>query len=114
MQDYIVAWRLDFSQIPRRGQNIIGVAMLLGRATRHREILYNHTPLLQEPLDDLDETWRHGLEPARSYKKIIREIHDRILSFADNARRSQLIPPGVYSSRNASIGCSRDALHAGP
>ena len=26
-----------------------------------REILYLHTPILQEPPDDLDETWRHGI-----------------------------------------------------
>lgn len=28
---------------------------------RYREILYAHTPILQEPPDDLDETWRHGI-----------------------------------------------------
>jgi len=28
---------------------------------RFREILYWHTPLLQEPPDDLDETWSHGI-----------------------------------------------------
>jgi hypothetical protein len=27
-------------------------------APRYREILYRNTPLLQDPLDDLDETWR--------------------------------------------------------
>jgi hypothetical protein len=47
---------------------------------QYREMLYQHTPLLQEPPDDLDETWRHGillnggsvdefLELARSYKQ---------------------------------------------
>src|SRR5205814_8095732 len=28
---------------------------------RYAEHLYMHTPLLQEPPDDLDETWRHGV-----------------------------------------------------
>jgi hypothetical protein len=46
----------------------------------YRGILYRHTPILQEPPEDLDETWRHGiflngggvdgyLELARSYKQ---------------------------------------------
>ncbi len=46
----------------------------------YREILYRNTPILQEPPDDIDETWRHGiflngggvneyLELARSYKQ---------------------------------------------
>jgi hypothetical protein len=50
---------------------------------RYHEMLYQHTPLLQEPPDDLDETWRHGiflsgggveeyLELARSYKQSAR------------------------------------------
>jgi hypothetical protein len=45
------------------------------------EHLYLHTPLIQEPPDDLDETWRHGillvgggryeyLELARSYRHV--------------------------------------------
>lgn len=28
---------------------------------RYRELLYANTPILQEPPDDLDETWRHGI-----------------------------------------------------
>jgi hypothetical protein len=28
---------------------------------RYRDLLYAHTPILQEPPDDLDETWRHGI-----------------------------------------------------
>ncbi len=28
---------------------------------RYRDILYAHTPILQELPDDLDETWRHGI-----------------------------------------------------
>jgi HEPN domain-containing protein len=47
---------------------------------RYRELLYSHTPLLQEPPENLDETWRHGiflngggveqyLELARSYRQ---------------------------------------------
>ena len=50
---------------------------------RYRDILYRHTPLLQEPPDDLDETWRHGiflngggdgidLEFARNYRQSAR------------------------------------------
>jgi hypothetical protein len=27
----------------------------------YRDLLYAHTPILQEPPDDLDETWRHGI-----------------------------------------------------
>jgi hypothetical protein len=47
--------------------------------TQYREFLYLHTPILQEPPEDLDETWRHGiflngggvneyLELARTYR----------------------------------------------
>jgi hypothetical protein len=47
---------------------------------RYREILYRHTPILQEPPEDLDETWTHGiflngggvnqyLELARNYRQ---------------------------------------------
>ena len=57
---------------------------------RYREMLYNHTPLLQEPPDDLDETWRHGiflngggvnqyLELARSYKQSAEALLDSAL-----------------------------------
>lgn len=28
---------------------------------RYRDLLYAHTPILQEPPDDFDETWRHGI-----------------------------------------------------
>jgi hypothetical protein len=55
-----------------------------------RQILYGHTPLLQEPPDDLDETWRHGLllngggvgqylELARSYKQSAEALLDSAL-----------------------------------
>jgi hypothetical protein len=27
----------------------------------YRDLLYAHTPILQEPPDDVDETWRHGI-----------------------------------------------------
>jgi hypothetical protein len=30
-------------------------------ADQYRDLLYAHTPILQEPPDDLDETWRHGI-----------------------------------------------------
>ena len=57
---------------------------------RYREILYAHTPLLQEPPDDLDETWRHGvflngggvdeyLELARNYKQSAETLLDSAL-----------------------------------
>ena len=28
---------------------------------QYRDLLDAHTPILQEPPDDLDETWRHGI-----------------------------------------------------
>jgi hypothetical protein len=57
---------------------------------QYREMLYQHTPLLQEPPDDLDETWRHGiflngggvdeyLELARSYKQSADALLDSAL-----------------------------------
>jgi hypothetical protein len=57
--------------------------------SRFREILYRHTPILQEPPEGLDETWRHGvflnggtvdgyLALARSY----RESADELLNSA--------------------------------
>jgi hypothetical protein len=60
------------------------------RDDEDREILYLHTPILQEPPDDLDETWRHGiflngggvdeyLELARSYKQSAEALLDSAL-----------------------------------
>jgi hypothetical protein len=57
---------------------------------RYREMLYQHTPLLQEPPDDLDETWRHGiflngggdgidLELARNYRQSAEALLDLAL-----------------------------------
>jgi hypothetical protein len=57
---------------------------------RYRQILYSHTPLLQEPPEDLDETWRHGiflngggveqyLELARSYRQSAEALLDSAL-----------------------------------
>ena len=57
---------------------------------RYVEMLYLHTPLLQEPPDDLDETWRHGiflngggvdqfLELARSYRQSADTLLDSAL-----------------------------------
>ena len=54
------------------------------------EHLYIHTPLLQEPPDDLDETWRHGFlwvgghgqsrfELARSYRYAAEKLLDEAL-----------------------------------
>lgn len=59
-------------------------------AEEFREQLYIHTPLLQEPPDDLDETWRHGfllcgagmqeyLELARNYKDVAESLLDTVL-----------------------------------
>jgi len=56
----------------------------------YRQILYRNTPILQEPPDDLDETWRHGillnggsmdqyLELARSYKQSADALLDSAL-----------------------------------
>ena len=50
-----------------------------------REFLYRHTPILQEPPDDLDETWRHGVlvcaqgmttyfELARNYRQVALDL----------------------------------------
>jgi hypothetical protein len=52
---------------------------------RYRDILYANTPILQEPPDDLDETWRHGillagggvdgyLALARNYRECAEEL----------------------------------------
>lgn len=57
---------------------------------RFLDLLYRHTPLLQEPPDDLDETWRHGLllngagmhgyrELARNYRLVAENILDTAL-----------------------------------
>jgi hypothetical protein len=57
---------------------------------RYLEMLYTQTPLLQDPPDDLDETWRHGiflngggggefLELARSYKQSADALLDSAL-----------------------------------
>lgn len=57
---------------------------------KYRELLYRNTPILQEPPDDLDETWRHGiflngggvdeyLELARSYKQSAEVLLDSAL-----------------------------------
>ena len=54
------------------------------------ELLYLHTPLLQELPDDLDETWRHGilmcgaggqeyLELARNYRYVAENLLDTAL-----------------------------------
>ena len=57
---------------------------------RFRKILYQHTPILQEPPEGLDETWRHGvflsggtvdsyLSLARSYKESADALLDSAL-----------------------------------
>jgi hypothetical protein len=58
------------------------------------EHLYLHTPLLQEPPDDLDETWRHGFlwvgghgqsrfELARNYRYAAEKLLDQALKDGD-------------------------------
>ena len=58
---------------------------------RFMEHLYMHTPLLQEPPDELDETWRHGillngggvdgyLELARNYRQGAEALLDSALN----------------------------------
>jgi hypothetical protein len=57
---------------------------------RYRQTLYMHTPILQEPPDDLDETWRHGiflgggvdefLALARSYRQSADVLLDSALN----------------------------------
>lgn len=64
---------------------------------QYREMLFLHTPLLEEPPEDLDEIWRHGiflngagvdqfLERARSYKQsadtLLAKLGLRLLSAA--------------------------------
>lgn len=57
---------------------------------QYRKYIYQATPILQEPPDDLDETWRHGillsggsvdgyLELARSYKQSADELLEAAL-----------------------------------
>jgi hypothetical protein len=57
----------------------------------YRAILYRNTPILQEPPEDLDETWRHGvflngggvdeyLELARSYRQSADALLDSALN----------------------------------
>lgn len=59
-----------------------------------RKHLYLHTPLLQEPPDDLDETWRHGLllcgagmqgylELARNYRYVADNLLDTALKMGE-------------------------------
>jgi hypothetical protein len=57
---------------------------------RYLEFLYSNTPILQDPPEDLDETWRHGvflngggvnqyLELARSYRQSADALLDSAL-----------------------------------
>ena len=58
---------------------------------QYRDMLYLHTPLLQEPPEDLDETWRYGiflngggvdefLELTRSYRESAAALLDSALN----------------------------------
>jgi hypothetical protein len=75
---------------------------------RYRDILYANTPILQEPPDDLDETWRHGillnggsvngfLALARNY----RESADALLDAAlENIEPRELGYPVLFAYRH--------------
>jgi len=78
------------------------------RQDRHIEHLYLHTPILQEPPADLDETWRHGslytpsfstpFELARNY----RWCADRLLQMAlQEDAALDLRSPVLFAYRHA-------------
>jgi len=60
-----------------------------GHYEHYRHFLYENTPILQEPPEDLDETWTHGLllngpvdgvlELARNYKRVADALLDSAL-----------------------------------
>jgi hypothetical protein len=66
-----------------------------------RELLYLNTPILQEPPEGLDETWRHGVlligghgqerfELARNYRYVAEKMLEQAL--ANNEARTWLCP----------------------
>lgn len=68
-----------------------------GRYGDYRHFLYQNTPILQEPPEDLDETWTHGLllngglvdgylELARNYKRSADALLDSALKRGEEAR----------------------------
>jgi len=68
-----------------------------GRYDHYRHFLYQNTPILQEPPEDLDETWTHGLllngglvdgylELARNYKRSADALLDSALERGEEAR----------------------------
>ena len=77
------------------------------------EHLYRHTPILQEPPDDLDETWRHGvllcvpgmqahLELARNYRHV---ADDLLRAALKSGEAGGVSPTRFYSAyRRASAG----------
>jgi len=75
---------------------------------RFVEHLYLHTPLLQEPPDDLDETWRHGVlwtggdgqkrfELARHYRYVAEKMLEQAL---ESGALGDLICPVLFAYRH--------------
>ncbi len=75
----------------------------------YRKVLYRHTPILQEPPDDLDETWRHGiflnggavdgyLELARSYQQSAEALLESALKSGEPRDRGY---PVLYAYRHS-------------
>jgi hypothetical protein len=58
----------------------------------YRDLLYAHTPILQEPPDDLDETWRHGIllagGAANGYLTLARNYRESAEAMLETALKS--------------------------
>ena len=88
--------------------DIEAIKIGLNLGNHHEDVfvqhLYLHTPLLQEPPDDLDETWRHGillsgdggryayLELARNYRHVAETMLRSALEKSDLAGWAYPIP----------------------
>lgn len=70
---------------------------------RYREILYRHTPLLQEPPGDLDETWRQRQRVSGTRAKLP----------ADRRGDSRFSPQERRTARMGLPGPVRLSAHAG-
>jgi|ERR1051325_8590838 hypothetical protein len=75
---------------------------------RLQQIIYLHTPILQEPPDELDETWRHGillngggqyqyLELARNYRHAAESLLDEAVRGGEPL---DLASPVLFSYRH--------------
>jgi hypothetical protein len=66
----------------------------------YREILHRNTPILQEPPDDLDETWRHGIllngGAVNGYLKLARNYKQSADALLDLALKSGEAPDPAY------------------